>query len=228
MQMPEPTIADFVQAVEVQLTAAQRDAAHLTMTIKGLEARQAQLEEQISVLQATRTLALTLRKGLASGELASALAAEIGQGVPDAATAPVAREPATIADHAEVVLQQFGGEAEMSTLVRVLKEREVLRGREPRATLSTQLIRHPERFHRHPDGKWALGPGPQPRSAAQPPSNGSESTNGVEPPVGYSEDELDDLLDRELTPEDDSPDEESGYERVGPISMGEPLDDDPF
>jgi HB1/ASXL restriction endonuclease-like protein with HTH domain len=141
--MPDLTISEFIEDLDRQMDELNRQAAHLSATIDGLAEQRARLLAQVNDL--------VVAKVIASSSNTRFLAS----------TSDRLRETTrlTIADAAETVLREEGGQAEMAHLVTTLTERGILRGRERRATLSTQLLRHKGRFHSPRPGRWALGPG---------------------------------------------------------------------
>jgi hypothetical protein len=175
--MAEPTIGQLIADLDRQMEVLNRQAAHLDKTIEGLAAEQAKLRAQISDLMVARVIAVSTGNRLHADEN------------------PVIAVKPTITEAAEATLREQGGEADMQLLVQLLTEQGVLRGKERRATLSTQLLRHKDRFHSPRPGRWALGPAPRDSQAAKrvsepvAPWPGMEKVNDfvrrlVQPPPG--------------------------------------------
>jgi hypothetical protein len=152
--MPEPTVVQLLARIDAQIDVLTRDLDHLEKTIRGLADQRRTLEARIAELTVTKTITASIGKSILDED-----AITEGSGSP---------YKLTIADAAEGALRELGGEADLRTLVLMLTEKGVLQGRERRATLSTQLIRNRQRFHKVGVARWAIGPEPNSVRSAPP------------------------------------------------------------
>jgi hypothetical protein len=144
----EPTVVEIVASMDEQLEALTQELDHLEKTRRGLTLQMDEVRRRMDELVVAKTIALSTSMSIKGRRDARSDRSAASQRSSD---------KVTIADAAENALREHGGEMEMADLVRQLSEAGVLRGKEQRATLSTQLIRHKHRFHRE-GSRWALGP----------------------------------------------------------------------
>jgi hypothetical protein len=138
--MAEVTITDLLIDLDVQIDELRETHGHLRKTADGVIKQMNEVESRLKELMAVKAVTSSIEERLRRRQS------------PRHASPP---RP-TIAEAAVAELVRLGGEAEMSALVEALSARGVLTGKEQRATLSTQLLRHPEQFRRVGPGRWAL------------------------------------------------------------------------